>query len=112
MTGDGPDPKSKSGPEARSAASPKRIGAGKSSFPPDAPGKSFGLNPMTERLSHGIVVTPMNNDLPTAATRVQPIARPDAPWLLADMGRGSREQSFALSEQATAQVLPFPRDGR
>ena len=67
---------------------------------------------MTERLRHAIVVTPMNNDLPAAPGRVRPIARPDAPWLLADMGRGSREQSFALSEQAPAQVLPFPRDGR
>jgi hypothetical protein len=67
---------------------------------------------MTERTRCGIVVTPMNNDLPAAAPRVQPIVRPDAPWLLADMGRGSREQSFALSEQATAEVLPFPRNGR
>ena len=67
---------------------------------------------MTERPSRAIVVTAMNNDLPTAVARPQPIARPDAPWLLADMGRGSREQSFALSEQATAAVLPFPRDGR
>jgi hypothetical protein len=81
-------------------------------LPPARLIKSFGVNGVTERLGRAIVVSAMNNDLPAATPRVQPIARPDAPWLLADMGRGSREQSFALTEQATAQVLPFPRDGR